>query len=181
MERDTTKLWRLTKALNDEGNKGQKITLEEDGQTLTDKVAANAFAQAYATESSITIPPHLQKEFRKEEKERTTNGDVHESMQQDITIQELNAIKQLKKKKSPGPDNITNEMLQHLGSTALTKLLDIFNLSWREGQVSQCWKEARMIPVLKKGKNKSPHQPDKLRLQDHRAHHQPAPAVVPGI
>ncbi|PVD24867.1 hypothetical protein C0Q70_15356 [Pomacea canaliculata] len=74
MERDTTKLWRLTKALNDEGNKGQKITLEEDGQTLTDKAEANAFAQAYAKESSITIPPILQKEFRKEEKERTTNG-----------------------------------------------------------------------------------------------------------
>ena len=46
-------------------------------------------------------------------------------------------------------------MLQHLGNSALEKLLDIFNLSWKQGQVSQCWREATMIPVLKKGKNKT--------------------------
>ena len=77
-------------------------------------------------------------------------------MEYKITMPELRkAIKKLKKKKSPGPDNITNEMIQHLGNTALQKLLDIFNLSWNSGQVPQCWKEAIMIPVLKKGKNKS--------------------------
>ena len=31
MEKDTTKLWNLAKALNDEGSKGQKITLEDEG------------------------------------------------------------------------------------------------------------------------------------------------------
>nr|KAG5700821.1 hypothetical protein BaRGS_024207 [Batillaria attramentaria] len=151
MERETTKLWRLTRALNDEGTKGQKITLEEDGKTLTGKTAANAFAQAYAQASNTPIPQLLRKDIRREEKERSTNKEAHDSMKQEITIVELlKAIKQLKKKKSPGPDNITNEMLQHLGNTALHKLLDIFNLSWTEGQVPQCWKEAKMIPVLKK-------------------------------
>ena len=77
-------------------------------------------------------------------------------MTKELTIAELKiAIKQLKKKKSPGPDNITNEMLQHLGNIGLMKLLDVFNLSWREGQVPQCWKEARMIPILTRGKNKN--------------------------
>nr|KAG5693104.1 hypothetical protein BaRGS_014054 [Batillaria attramentaria] len=156
MERETTKLWRLTRALNDEGTKGQKITLEEDGKTLTGKTAANAFAQAYAQASNTPIPQLLRKDIRREEKERSTNKEAHDSMKQEITIVELlKAIKQLKKKKSPGPDNITNEMLQHLGNTALHKLLDIFNLSWTEGQVPQCWKEAKMIPVLKKGKNRT--------------------------
>ena len=155
MERDTTKLWRLTRALNDEGNREQKITLEKDGKTLTGKTAANAFAKAYAQESNTTIPKQLEKEVRQEEKERTTT-EAHDSMKKDITMEELKrAIGQLKKKKSPGPDGITNEMLQHLGNTATLKLLDIFNLSWRAGQVPQCWKEARMIPVLKKGKNRS--------------------------
>ena len=37
MERDTAKLWRLARALNDEGTKGQKITLEEDAITLTER------------------------------------------------------------------------------------------------------------------------------------------------
>ena len=33
MERDTTRLSRMTKALNDEGTKGQKSTLDEEGRT----------------------------------------------------------------------------------------------------------------------------------------------------
>ena len=44
MEKDTTKLWRLTRALNDEGIREQKITLDEGRETLTGKTAANAFA-----------------------------------------------------------------------------------------------------------------------------------------
>ena len=161
LERDTTKLWRLTKALNDEGTKGQKITLDEDGTTLTGKKAANAFARSYAKESNTNIPRELKKEIRQENKARTPkrdkiNNSDNNNMDHPITMSELQAaIKQLKKKKSPGPDNITNEMLQHLGSTALSKLLAIYNLSWSKGEVPQCWKEARMIPVLKKGKNKS--------------------------
>ena len=46
-------------------------------------------------------------------------------------------------------------MLQHLGTLALVTLLEILNLSWRQGQVPQCWKEAIMMPILKRGKNKS--------------------------
>jgi ribonuclease HI len=76
-------------------------------------------------------------------------------MKVDISLAELKkAIRQLKKK-SPGPDGITNEMIQHLGNASLRKLLDIFNLSWTNGEVPQCWKEARMTPILKKGKNKT--------------------------
>ena len=35
------------------------------------------------------------------------------------------------------------------------KLLEIFNLSWEEGRVPQMWKEAIMIPIHKKGKDKT--------------------------
>ncbi|CAC5369599.1 unnamed protein product [Mytilus coruscus] len=77
-------------------------------------------------------------------------------MQSNITMSEMKqSIRKLKEKKSPSPHDITNEMLQHLGNSALNTLLDIFNLSWRQGQVPQCWKEAIMMPILKKGKNKS--------------------------
>ena len=55
MERDTTRLWRLTKALNDEGTQGQKTTLDEEGRTMTGKTAANAFAQAYM-QKKVTSP-----------------------------------------------------------------------------------------------------------------------------
>jgi hypothetical protein len=147
MERDTTKLWRFTKAMNDKGYSGQKITQEDDDKTLTGRTAAYTFAKVYTQESNITIPRQLKKEVRREEKEKMMN---------DITMAELNkSIKQLKKKKSPGPDHVSNEMIQHLVNTTKQKLLDIYNLSWRSGQVPQCWKEATMIPVLKEGKNRT--------------------------
>ncbi|KAK7087559.1 hypothetical protein V1264_021593 [Littorina saxatilis] len=76
-------------------------------------------------------------------------------MEAPFTHQELRqALRKLKNKKSPGPDGISNEMLNHLGSAAVGKLLDIFNLSWKEGQIPQVWKEATIIPIHKKGKHK---------------------------
>ena len=55
--------------------------------------------------------------------------------------------------KSPGPNKITNEMLeQHFGTKS--KLLGKFN-SWKAGHVSQSWPEADMVPIHKKGKNQA--------------------------
>ena len=65
------------------------------------------------------------------------------------------SINILKKKKSPGPDNIANEMLQHLGNLSLEILLNIFNIRWSQCQVPQIWKEAILMPILKKEKNRS--------------------------
>ena len=145
------------KAMNDEGTRIEKITLEEEGQLLTGKAAVNTFARAYAAASDTNIPQHPKKEVRTEEMERKDGTQpIPDSMKVDISMAELKeAIQKLKKKKSPGPDNITNEILQHLGNSALQTLLDIFYISWKEGQVPQCWKEATMIPILKRGKNKS--------------------------
>ena len=71
MEKDTTKLWNLTKALNDEGSKGQNITLEDEGRTITGKAAANAFTKGYEIESNTNIPLARKKEVKAEEIERT--------------------------------------------------------------------------------------------------------------
>ncbi|CAC5398866.1 unnamed protein product [Mytilus coruscus] len=119
MAKDTTKLWNLTKTLNDEGSKGQKITLEVEGRTFTGKAVANAFAKGYEAESNTNIPTSRKKEVRTEIRERQKTP-THEIMQSGITMSEMKqSIRKLKKKKSPGQDNITNEMLQHLGNSAL--------------------------------------------------------------
>ena len=65
------------------------------------------------------------------------------------------ALKTLKDKKSPGPDKITNEMLEHHGSKTKSKLLGIFNNSWKTGHVPQSWREADMVPIYKKGKDRA--------------------------
>ena len=96
-----------------------KATLEDQGRTITGKAAANAFAKGYETESNTSIPLARNSEERTDERERTKTA-AHDIMQNDITMPELKkSIKKLKKKKLSGPDNITNEMLQHLGNSAL--------------------------------------------------------------
>ena len=153
LERDGRKLWRLTKQLNDEDNSRAKVTLEDNGNILSGKQAANRFADCYAAESNISVGPIKQREARREQKERPKRT-TEEPMKQNIKLNELqSALRKLKKKKSPGPDAISNEMLTHLGSTAVNKLLEIFNHSWEEGKLPQIWREANMIPILKKGKD----------------------------
>ncbi|GFR96663.1 Non-LTR (Long terminal repeat) retrotransposon and domain-containing protein [Elysia marginata] len=63
------------------------------------------------------------------------------------------AIQNLKLKKSPGEDGVTNEMIQHLGKNMKKKLLQLYNTTWTTGNISQIWKEAIMIPIYKQGKD----------------------------
>ena len=97
---------------------------------LTGKHAANRFADNYANESNIPITPLQQREARREQRERPHQTTEMKPMKQPFTLHELQtALRKLKTWKSPGPDGITNEMLKHLGSTAVLKLLEVFNHS----------------------------------------------------
>jgi ribonuclease HI/endonuclease/exonuclease/phosphatase family metal-dependent hydrolase len=155
MERDEEKLWKLTRQLNDEEPKGANITLVENGEILTGKQAADHFASSYAAVSDISVGAAKQRKARKEQRDRKSSKPNPGVMERPFTHQELTqALRKLKNKKSPGPDGLTNEMLTHLGSAAADKLLEIFNASWHEGIVPQIWKEATMIPVYKKGKDR---------------------------
>ena len=106
---------------------------EVDRRTTIGNNAANAFAKGYEAEINTNIPT-----LRKQKLEKDRKHQHMRSCRADITMSEMkHSIRKLKKKKSPGPGNITNEMLRHLGNSALYTLLDIVNLSWRQGQVSQ--------------------------------------------
>ncbi|XP_053381999.1 uncharacterized protein LOC128549389 [Mercenaria mercenaria] len=117
--------------------------------------AANTFAENYEKVSNIIVNRGWQREVRREERERRSKKSKEEVMEASLTLNELlTALKKLKAKKSPGPDHITNEMLTHMGSFATKTLLDVFNLSWKEGKLPQVWMEAIMAPILKRGKDK---------------------------
>ena len=72
-----------------------------------------------------------------------------------FSMKELkDALKKVKTRKAPGPDGITGKTLKHLGACSRTVLLKIFNHSWMKRVVPAVWKEANVIPVPKKGKDK---------------------------
>ena len=154
VEKDDRKLWKVTQQLSDEENSRVKITLEESSKLLTGKQAADQLAENYANESKIPVSASNQREARREMRERTANRTAMKPMQQPLRLGELQrALKKLKPRKSSGPDGITNQMFIHLGSAAVCKLLQIYNHSCEQGVVQQIWREATMIPILKKGKD----------------------------
>ena len=119
------------------------------------KQAANIFADTYEA-SNIPVEPHKQKYMRTEQRTITESDDVSIVMNSALSYEELtSALSNLKLKRSPGPDAITNEMIVNLGQPALHKLLDIFNKTWQEGTLPQIWREATIISIHKKGKPKT--------------------------
>ena len=164
METYSNKLWRLTKQLNDDKNRHAKITLLQDRKMVHGKQAANIFADTYKEANNIPVELHKQKYVRTEQIKITESDDVSTVMNSPLSYKELtSAPSNLKLKKSHGPDAITNEMIANLGQPALHKLLDIFNKTWQEGTLPQIWREATMIPIHKKVKQKQkPRATDQL-------------------
>ena len=87
-------------------------------------------------------------------------------MTSELTLSELYiAIRRLKMKKAPGKGGVTDEMIKHLGPLAMKKLLELYNSFWKSGVFPTAWKEAIIIPILKKAKdkkNKSSYRPISL-------------------
>lgn len=73
-----------------------------------------------------------------------------------LTYKELNnVIQELKDNKSPGPDNITAELIKHLPNNAKKHLLAIYNHIWTKNVFPEQWRKVIIIPLLKPNKNKS--------------------------
>ena len=123
---------------------------------VTGRRAANCFIDTYEEVSSIQVPDERKREIHKEIKEHQVQPNPPDYMNIPFNARELeDALKALKDKKSPGPNKITNEMLKHMGPKAKSKLIGLYNNSRKEGIVSQNWRQAVMVPIYKKDKDRS--------------------------
>ena len=123
LEKDSSKLWSLTQVLNEEAPSRSKTVLRVHNMLLTDKRAANEFAQLYRRESTLPLTPKkvgdMKEKLKQEEKQENVPSPCLNST---LKISELNsAIRNLKPKKAPGPDGVSNDMLKHLGPIARKK------------------------------------------------------------
>ena len=157
MEEDSSKLWSLTKILNEETTTRSQTVLRVNNELLTGKKAANEFVEHYKRESMPTIAPDRAHEVRNQIQEEESHPRPEEPCMTDpLKMGELSAaIRKLKPKKAPGQDGVSNDMLKHLGPTARKTLLEIFNRCWNKGIIPDIWKEAHIVPIFKKGKDKT--------------------------
>ena len=73
MEKDMTGLWNLTKALNNDNPSKSKTVIEANNELITEKRAANVFADLYQEQSTTHVARERIKEVREEtETERTS-------------------------------------------------------------------------------------------------------------
>ena len=155
LERDGQKLWRLVKSLNGENNRSSPIILEENNRFLTKKQAANHFAKQFSQVSDISVCNQRRQVVRQEirERKRVTQQPTDKIMTCPFVMEELEgALKGMQNGRSPGLDNITNDMLAHLGMQAKKELPGLFNTSWKTGLIPSIWKKVIVIPILKAGK-----------------------------
>ena len=131
-----------------------KTVLHVRNTLLTDKKAVNEFAQLYWRESILPLTPKkvgdMKEKFKQEENIPSP------CLNNTLKTSELNSdIRNLKPKKALGPDDASIDILKHLGPITRKMLLEIFNRSWNTGLAPEVWKTANLVPVLKKGKDKT--------------------------
>ena len=121
LRKDGAKAWKLLNNLSGSKRKTNTRPIEEDE---TPQKRAETFNKFFASinrlsKDQVKDPPLL-KELKTLEKSTPTAPLLEEL----FTMQELEeALKKLKTRKSPGPDKVHNEMLQHLGCAGKTSLL----------------------------------------------------------
>ena len=157
---DEAQMWRLIKSLNGSPDTNSpNEAMRHRGKVITNnKRKSDIFAQHYAAVSNLPMSKanrdtnrNLKKALRKRRQNKSPDDDAP-----DFTLAELRkAIKKMKAKGAPGPDDIPPSFLKNLGPIALDKLLGIFNLSFRSGSCPQEWRNAIIIPLLKAGKSAS--------------------------
>ena len=147
--------WSLLNNLTGDTRKENPKPLHTETETLTsDFKKAEHFNKYFASVNKSgkksTLDKGLLSVLKEKEKDLMTPSIFHDF----LTKGELEkAIKELKKRKSPGPDKVHNEMIQNLGEKAKCLLLNLYNRTWTEGKLPKAWKLATINPILKKGKN----------------------------
>eukprot|EP01064_Diplonema_japonicum_P038663 TRINITY_DN943_c0_g1_i12.p1 TRINITY_DN943_c0_g1~~TRINITY_DN943_c0_g1_i12.p1 ORF type:complete len:1328 (+),score=253.65 TRINITY_DN943_c0_g1_i12:2183-6166(+) len=164
-KKDLGHAFRTIKTLDGRKDKDPVAPLMAGGKLHTSaKQKADVLVEHYAK----AFAPHLNKDTKKMLDGENRKSKVIKDLRDRVTcpgisMEELkHALRQLKKGKSPGPDGVYNEMLKHLGGTAMDTLLHLFNMSWEKGVVPSDWRFTHIIPLYK-GKGKSRSDPASYR------------------
>lgn len=74
-----------------------------------------------------------------------------------MTLEDIkNAARNLKNRKAPGPDNISNELLKYGDEQLHEEITKLFNKIIRSGRIPNNWKLSTTIPIYKKGEKSKP-------------------------
>jgi len=132
--------------------KTDKIILPD--RVITEKQEVKEHIRRHFKLWTKTNPPNINWQAEWEEiyhPIKKINPTIYEPVSEPITMEELRqTISLTPKNKATGPLPISNEILQHLPTSALDILLSIFNNSLRLNCVPDRWLQANVWPIPKK-------------------------------
>ena len=92
-----------------------------------------------------------------EAEEPTPMGNYITNNNATVTEEEISgAMKKLKNRKAPGPDNITNEMIKYGGPEMIKYLKLLYNTILETSDIPKEWHKSITIPIFKKGQKTRP-------------------------
>uniref|UniRef100_A0A803TGU2 Reverse transcriptase domain-containing protein n=1 Tax=Anolis carolinensis TaxID=28377 RepID=A0A803TGU2_ANOCA len=80
-------------------------------------------------------------------------GEIQPQIGKQVVLKHLAALNEFK---SPGPDQLHPRVLKELAEVISEPLANIFESSWRTGEVPADWRRANVVPIFKKGKKNYP-------------------------
>lgn len=84
-----------------------------------------------------------------------------------LTIEELlEALKRSKNRKATGLNGINTELLKYAGILFHLRLLHLYNMCWKLGQIPKEWYQAKVISLYKKGDRTNPNNYRGISLLD---------------
>ena len=107
LDRHGNKLWKLTKAMNDEETRSSPVVIQEDQETVTGKKAANYFIDSHEQVSNIMIPKNRKQKVHDKIKNHQNDQDPPEYVNRPFNTKKFGAtLKTLNDEKSPAPTKL---------------------------------------------------------------------------
>ena len=154
-DEDERKLWTVAKQLNGtpDTNSPNEVLIHQGRRITSHRKKADCFMNHYANVSSLKFS-EADKITNRRSKALLKHPAVGEKKAcQNFSMKELQtAIRKMKRKGAPGPDDIPPSFLKELGPEALKVLLSIYNESFWNAACPQIWRTAIIVPLLKAGK-----------------------------
>ena len=143
-----------------QSNKINPIKTSENSEAKSDKDIANALGDHYqhvSSDDNLSLEFKVIKEKHKIEKSellRNQNND-EKDFNRPVTLKELKNVLYKKKQTAPGHDALQYILFKKLPSEGKRAIVEFYNQIWQTGKIPKKFKHAIIIPIYKKGKDKS--------------------------
>lgn len=151
---DTRKLWRLSRSLRGKRKSAPNVLRHEGARLISDTEKANAFAEVFKKAHTTTLNCSHPHDVKIDNFTRKFARRNHFTDRVNVTSAELSGcLHALRPFKAPGNDGMQNVLLKNLPESGTKLLCKIFNSAIRLNFWPSSFKNAKVIPIPKPGKD----------------------------